>query len=415
MIKYILAAVLLVASVQASSPFLAPAGSATCPSGTVASQEECEAFVATLVSPNSAGREMQVGSGGTCGDEAWGQAPLGCSAQTGGDYTAHYKTDGDVAAECISSDYQLVCVPDLGPTETCPPTEGSFGFIIDGYTYEIDLHGSVTQYSHETAEQWDLGTYDAGTDSYTGGTSCPNGVDRSTTITFTCGYPVTVTNVQEPSMCVYVFTATSPNCCDASGDMCAKTDHNARCGPIFGQYCYHPYWPYCNEENGWCGSSVTHDTEQADATYDHDAYISDCSPSAQDPVQDVCAINPDRRCGPNHGHKYCTDRYWPYCHENNGWCGHSDAHLNAQPSKRYNFAEYLNNCPSAASDPNLQACTVKNNQKCGPLYYNEYCYDSSMPYCNEQNGWCGATEDHKNEQASTAYDYSSFVAACGSS
>jgi len=58
---------------------------------------------------------------------------------------------------------------------------------------------------------------------------------------------------------------------------------------------------------------------------------------------------------------------------------------------------------------------AKSNQKCGPLYYNEYCYDSTMPYCNEENGWCGASEDHKNHQDATTYDYASFQANCGDS
>lgn len=33
--------------------------------------------------------------------------PLGCSTQSGGDYTAHYKTSGSVA--CASEQYQLAC------------------------------------------------------------------------------------------------------------------------------------------------------------------------------------------------------------------------------------------------------------------------------------------------------------------
>ena len=54
-------------------------------------------------------RNIQVGSGGGCNDGSWGQVPLGCSAQSGGDWAAHYKTDTDNGDGCIHSHYQLVC------------------------------------------------------------------------------------------------------------------------------------------------------------------------------------------------------------------------------------------------------------------------------------------------------------------
>merc|ERR1712241_772484 len=54
---------------------------------------------------------MQIGSGGTCLDGSWGQVPVGCSVQSGGSWTARYKTSTDNGAGCIHSDYQLVCLP----------------------------------------------------------------------------------------------------------------------------------------------------------------------------------------------------------------------------------------------------------------------------------------------------------------
>ena len=87
---------------------LAPPGSSTCDYGKTVSKEKCQA-AGISVRPNP-GRNLQVGSGGTCLDESWGQVPLGCSVLTGGDGAAHYKTNGDTGEGCIHKGYQLVCV-----------------------------------------------------------------------------------------------------------------------------------------------------------------------------------------------------------------------------------------------------------------------------------------------------------------
>ena len=43
-------------------------------------------------------------------DGSWGQVPLGCSVQSGVDWTAHYKTGNQgTGAACIHKNYQLVC------------------------------------------------------------------------------------------------------------------------------------------------------------------------------------------------------------------------------------------------------------------------------------------------------------------
>ena len=87
---------------------LAPPGSHKCDDGFFATQDECQAAALSLT-PGTPGRSLQVGSGGNCLDGGWGQVPLGCSVQSGGDWTAHYKTSGDTGKGCIHSMYQLVC------------------------------------------------------------------------------------------------------------------------------------------------------------------------------------------------------------------------------------------------------------------------------------------------------------------
>jgi hypothetical protein len=58
------------------------------------------------------------GSDGSCNDGAWGDVPLGCSAQSGGDWAAHYKTSG---VNCAGMLYQLVCRT-ASPTTASPTT-----------------------------------------------------------------------------------------------------------------------------------------------------------------------------------------------------------------------------------------------------------------------------------------------------
>ena len=86
---------------------LAPPGSKSCDYGETVPKHECEA-AGSLLSPNPR-RTLQVGQGGKCLDGSWGQVPLGCSVQSGGDRAAHYKTSGDTGPGCIHPHYQLVC------------------------------------------------------------------------------------------------------------------------------------------------------------------------------------------------------------------------------------------------------------------------------------------------------------------
>ena len=90
---------------------LAPTGRTTCDYGSPATtQNECQeavAFVAAVAN-KTPGRNIHVGDGGTCNDGAWGGVPLGCSVQTGRDWTAHFKPSG-VNCNTGTQDYQLVC------------------------------------------------------------------------------------------------------------------------------------------------------------------------------------------------------------------------------------------------------------------------------------------------------------------
>ena len=90
---------------------LAPGGSSECDYGTSVEKSGCENAVRTLASRASKipGRSLVVGAGGTCMDGSWGQVPLGCSAQSGGDWAPVYKTTGDTGEGCIHTMYQLVC------------------------------------------------------------------------------------------------------------------------------------------------------------------------------------------------------------------------------------------------------------------------------------------------------------------
>lgn len=93
---------------------LAPGGAAECDSGTIASKGDCLAAVQGLAAVHGAKQNrtsLYENSGGTCGDGAWGQVPMGCSAQSGpgGDWCAHYKTGPKTAASCVNNVYQLVC------------------------------------------------------------------------------------------------------------------------------------------------------------------------------------------------------------------------------------------------------------------------------------------------------------------
>jgi len=91
---------------------LAPGGAATCDRGTPLESGACLDAVTQLAANTGAslGRAaLQQGSGGGCLDGSWGQVPGGCSAQSGGDWAAHYKSGSALGDDCVHAAYQLVC------------------------------------------------------------------------------------------------------------------------------------------------------------------------------------------------------------------------------------------------------------------------------------------------------------------
>ena len=91
---------------------LASPGATACDYGVSVEQSDCETEVNRFakMAGKTPGRGLQIGSGGGCLDGSWGQVPLGCSVQSGGDWAAVYKTDGiDNGDGCTHTMYQLVC------------------------------------------------------------------------------------------------------------------------------------------------------------------------------------------------------------------------------------------------------------------------------------------------------------------
>jgi hypothetical protein len=102
-------------SFPCSELHLAPAGSVQCDYGLEAAQAICGAAVLSLAAAQEVtpGRvDLQVGGGGACLDGGWGSVPLGCSAQSGGDWAGYFRlaeAGDNASAACLDSDYQLVC------------------------------------------------------------------------------------------------------------------------------------------------------------------------------------------------------------------------------------------------------------------------------------------------------------------
>jgi len=97
-------------------------------------------------------------------------------------------------------------------------------------------------------------------------------------------------------------------------------DWNLRCGPSFGHSSCPATSPFCNEANGWCGSTSGHRTAQVSKKYDH------CWP-----------LGTNGRCGPHHGRTSCPENN-PYCNEDNGYCGTTWAHQTARAGTTYDHS-----------------------------------------------------------------------------
>jgi len=115
---------------------MAPPGALRCDRGTSASRDQCDGATRHMASRvgRTPSRSMVVGSGGGCLDGGWGQVPIGCSAQSGGDWAAHYKTSGNHDGShyrngCVHTIYQLIC---SDPTCSCNHGQPATGSACNG-------------------------------------------------------------------------------------------------------------------------------------------------------------------------------------------------------------------------------------------------------------------------------------------
>jgi len=105
---------------------LAPAGAAACDFGSSPDSAQCLVAVRRVADSRSVtlGRNsLQSGSGGSCGS-AWGAVPGACSAQSGGDWAAHYKSGTPTTENCVRDNYQIVCSGEpSAECQNCKPTQ----------------------------------------------------------------------------------------------------------------------------------------------------------------------------------------------------------------------------------------------------------------------------------------------------
>merc|ERR1712048_777352 len=106
-----------------------------------------------------------------------------------------------------------------------------------------------------------------------------------------------------------------------------------RCGPSYGRCnrALKSWAVYCNENNGWCGSKVSHAAATPGDMYDFEPEASCTSVLPTCPM-----LNKDHqnggRCGPSYGRCNQALKPWAvYCNENNGWCGSKVSHAAATP------------------------------------------------------------------------------------
>ena len=98
------------------------------------------------------------------------------------------------------------------------------------------------------------------------------------------------------------------------------------------------------------------------------------------------------RCGPDHGDDACIQGS-PYCNEDNGWCGSTSAHQNAQASVEYDYCS--GECKHLLASPPLRPPTLDPSNPTilatavnaiidppSPLAANTSCYDTVTVHIN---------------------------------
>jgi len=129
---------------------LAPASTSACDYGVDVDQAGCEAAVAALAAAagETPGNSMQTSSTSQCqNDGSWGLVPNRCSAQTGGDWAAHFKLTSTTCEGHL--DYQRVCAatppPPPPPPSYCSDS-GIFGVLLctGGSTCDAGMNSDNT-------------------------------------------------------------------------------------------------------------------------------------------------------------------------------------------------------------------------------------------------------------------------------
>ena len=158
-----------------------------------------------------------------------------------------------------------------------------------------------------------------------------------------------------------------------------------RCGPMFNGTrcdCSQASWAvFCNSENGWCGDSAEHANADELTKFD-------C------PLQLRPALPTEGRCGALFKGKRCDcSGVFQWCNSETGWCGDSAEHANADKLTKFDC-------------PNMPEPTPQPTEgRCGALFDGASCDCSGVfQWCNSENGWCGDSAEHANADELTKFD-----------
>ena len=172
------------------------------------------------------------------------------------------------------------------------------------------------------------------------------------------------------------------------GDGATLPPKEGRCGPLFNETrcdCSQASWAvFCVSENGWCGDSAEHAKADKLTKYDCPLELREAEPA-------------EGRCGALFGGARCDcskDSSFKFCNSENGWCGDSADHANADSFTRYDCREHLRLSAQPAG-------------RCGPLFEGSRCdcsKDASFQFCNSANGWCGDSAEHATADDLAEYD-----------
>ena len=117
---------------------------------------------------------------------------------------------------------------------------------------------------------------------------------------------------------------------------------------------------------------------------------------AQGGGKPAASLQPEEgRCGPmfNGTRCDCSQASWAvFCNSENGWCGDSAEHANADDLTKFD-------CPLQLRP------ALPTEGRCGPLFKGKRCDCSGVfQWCNSGTGWCGDTAEHANADGLTKFD-----------